>query len=162
MIKFQKIVHDVESLLPDLVAKFAECREIEVLYLYGSRTGVRISPLSDVDLAVVVSSQVNRERLFDLQLRMLGEATKALRTNEVDLQILNKLPIQAQYAIMKKKRILFCRDHARRAEFESGVISRYLDFKPFLEEQYRAVRQRIRNYAIERKLSDGRTRALNG
>jgi predicted nucleotidyltransferase len=147
MIKFRKIAHDVESMFPVLVAKFAEHPEIDLLYLYGSRAGGRISPLSDVDLAVLLSPTVYRSAHLDIQLRMVGEAAKALRTDEVDVQILNGLPVQAQYAILKNNKVLFCRDESSRVDFEAEVISRYLDFEPFVEEHYRAMYQRIRSHA---------------
>lgn len=147
MIKFHKIAHDVESMFPVLVAEFARQPEIEVLYLYGSRAGGRISPLSDVDLAVLLSPAVDRFAHLDIHLRMIGEAAKALRTEEVDVQILNRVPVQAQYAILKNKKVLFSRDEIRRVNFEAEVISRYLDFGPLLEEHYRAMHERIQAHA---------------
>lgn len=105
MIKFRKINHDVESLLPVLVERLVECPEIDLLYLYGSRAGGRVSPLSDVDLAVLLTPRTRREQYLDIQLKLIGIATEALRTDEAELHILNNLPVQAQYAMLKKKRV---------------------------------------------------------
>lgn len=148
MIKHRKITHHVESLFPTLVKQIAGRSEVEVLYLYGSRASDRISPLSDVDLAVLVSSQLSRDRRFDLRMTLIGLAMEILRTDEVDLQILNELPVQAQYAILKNRKVLFSRDNFRRIDFESAVVSRYLDFKSFLEEQYEAMHKRIEDRAL--------------
>ena len=148
MIKYAKITHPIEPLLPLLVESFEAHRSVDVLYLYGSRAGGRISSLSDIDLAVLVSGSVEKRELLDIRLQMIGEATSVLKTDEVDLQILNDIPVQAQYSILKNKRVLYCRDEFIRAEFEAGVVTRYLDFKPFLDDHYRAMYQRIEDRAI--------------
>ena len=148
VIKYAKINHPIEPLLPLLVEAFETNQSVDVLYVYGSRAGGRISSLSDIDLAVLVSGSVEKRELLDIRLQMIGEATSVLKTDEVDLQILNDIPVQAQYSILKNKRVLYCRDEFIRAEFEAGVVTRYLDFKPFLDDHYRAMYQRIEDRAI--------------
>jgi predicted nucleotidyltransferase len=156
MIKFRKIVHDVEVLIPAVVERLSAFPEVDVLYLYGSRVGGRISPLSDVDLAVLLSKSRNKNELVDLRLTLIGEATAALKTDEIDLQILNDIPMQAQFAILKNKKVLYCRNEFKRVAFEGDVVSRYLDFRPFLEEQYTAMHQRIEDRASSGGLKDMR------
>lgn len=143
MIKFHKIEHDVGSLFPALVEELARDPVIDVLYLYGSRVVGPVTPLSDVDLAVLVAPTVEKDRLFDLHLRLIGDATRILQTDEADLQIVNSMPVQMQYSVLQSKRVLFCRDEVRRVNFESSVLVRYLDLKPMLEEQFRAMHRRI-------------------
>lgn len=143
MIKYQRITHDVDVLIPTLVDQFKGYREVDVLYLYGSRAGGRISPLSDVDLAVLVSKSLNKKEWYELLLALMGVAASTLKTDEVDLQILNNIPLQAQYSILKNKKMLFCRSESRRTEYEEEVVVRYLDFRPILDAQYEAMYRRI-------------------
>lgn len=147
MIRSDKITHNVEVLLPAVQERFSAFPQVEVLYLYGSRAGGRVSPLSDVDLAVLLSESTKKKELLDVRLALIGEATEALKTDEIDLQVLNEIPVQAQYAILKNTKVLYCRNEFKRVEFEGDVVSRYLDFKPFLEEQYLAMYHRIEDRA---------------
>jgi hypothetical protein len=52
---------------------------------------------------------------------------------EFDVKILNYSPVEFQHEVLKKGMVVFSRDENRRIEYESKLISTYLDFKGMYE-----------------------------
>jgi len=127
-----------------MVNYFSSINEVECVYLFGSYVRKDVTPLSDVDIAVYLSSRVSRDKYFDLRLRLYGEAMRLLRTEEVDVVLLNQAGIQFAYEIILTGKILYERDQMNRITFETRTIDRYLDFKPVLLIQQEYFLQQIR------------------
>lgn len=135
MIKYKKINHEkVKNNLVHLTDLFASIEEIIAVYLFGSYGTGHILPLSDVDIAVLFKSDISKQRMEELELRIWEELTKKLKTEEIDLVILNNAPLQIKYGILETSRLVYCADHKQRMDFEGWAIKRYLDFKPLREE----------------------------
>ncbi len=106
--------------------------QVRLVYLFGSQVGGTTGPLSDVDLAVLLTddaplakSRGELEHLF----------STVLEGYRLDLIILNQAPIELAYAVIAEGKILYQRDLAERVEYEATVMSRYGDFLPFLRAQ---------------------------
>lgn len=50
--------------------------------LFGSQATGKVGPLSDVDVAVWADPALDPSRRFDLRLELMGEASRALHTDE--------------------------------------------------------------------------------
>lgn len=144
MIKFKKIEHDPRKYFPKLAEMLKKDKDIIAAYIFGSYASNNIGPLSDVDIAILLNKKFPKDNYFDKQLELIGEVSHILRTDEVDVVILNRAPYPFAYGILSKNKLLFCRDDSERVKFQTKVIKEYLDFEPFLEENYRYLHRRIK------------------
>jgi uncharacterized protein len=142
VIKHHRIRHDIYPLLPDVRTRLAEEDEVLFAYLFGSDGRGNPGPLSDVDIAVFAHPE-RAEDLWRLRLRLIGVVTETLRTDEVDLVILNEANVSLCYQVLESKRILFSRDEARRMAFEARTVQLYLDAEPLRRRSWDALVKRI-------------------
>jgi predicted nucleotidyltransferase len=125
MIKFKKIPLNIEELLPGAIRYLESQPEVRFAYLFGGLAAGRRGPLSDIDLAVYLKEGSRASRV---KIRLLYNLIDLLRTEEIDLVILNAAPLPLAYRILKNKRILMDRDPFLRHRYESLIIREYLDF----------------------------------
>ncbi len=112
-------------------------------YLYGSRRLDPDLPGADIDVAVYLKPADVKEYVRrDKELTALLVAH--LHTDAVDLRIINVVPLVFQYRILKDGTILFSRDEQQRSEFEAGVMARFFELKPYLDEYREMLCLRIR------------------
>lgn len=148
MIRFKKITQDVELLFGALREALEAREEVIFAYIFGSYAKMKPAPLSDVDVAVYIDPlKISKEMLFDEKLELIGIITGALRTDEVDLVMLNETPISFVYQILKNKKILFSKDEKGRVGFEAGCLALYFDTEP--------LRKRAED-ALVRRIEEGR------
>jgi len=112
----------------DLLKQFFEKKSyIKVAYLFGSQAEEKASPLSDVDIGVLIDEKMGKEQRLELKLELISELSKLLKTDKIDLIIMNNASINLNYEIIKCGKILFEKDAASRILFESMILSKYLD-----------------------------------
>ena len=125
MIKFKEIPLNIEELLPGAIRYLENQAEVRFAYLFGGLAAGRRGPLSDIDLAVYLG---DRNRLSRVKMELLNNLIDLLRTEEIDLVLLNTAPLPLAYRIIKNKRLLVDRDPFLRHRYESLIIREYLDF----------------------------------
>ena len=86
----------------------------------------RVTPLSDVDIAVYVS---NDSDLSVYKLELFDKLTGVLGTAELDLIILNSAPLSLSGRIVQNRKVLVDKDHHRRYEYESIILRKFFDFR---------------------------------
>jgi len=101
--------------------------------LFGSQALDSAGPLSDVDISVWADPGLDRAERFDLRLELIGAATGALRTEEVDLVVLNDAPPLLRHRALRDSVRLVDRDPRCRIRLETRAILDYLDTKPLRE-----------------------------
>jgi len=111
-----------------------------VAYLFGSTVTGRTGPLSDVDVAVLVSGAARRQGVHEAYEDALCRALGSVR---LDLVCLNKAPSPLAYRVIRDGRLVFCRDPRAREAFEVATVMRYLDFQPVRNAAFQAGRRRI-------------------
>ena len=111
--------------------------------LFGSQATGKAGPLSDVDIAVWLDPGLSDSDRFRLRLELTGRATSALRTNEVDLVVLNDAPPLLKHRAVRSAVRLLDRDPVARVRLESRAVAEYLDTKPLRDRLTRAMRVRI-------------------
>ena len=121
----------------DGVENYLESRkDVLFAYLFGSLSKGKLSPLSDVDVAVFL----REGDLSDKRLEILGNLIEILKTDEVDLVILNTAPLPLRMRIIQDKTLLADNEPFARHVFESATIRTFLDFskieKQILEKRY--------------------------
>jgi hypothetical protein len=117
---------------------------IAAVYLFGSHARGTATRLSDIDIAVLLHSTIDESRYFALRLEYISRIMEMLRTERVDVVVLNSAPPQLAYEIVSRGTLLLDRDPRYRAAFEADRIGRFLDFKPFLAVQLRAMKEHLK------------------
>ena len=136
MIKNKSIKQDILRLLPKVETYLRYRKDVQFAYLFGSYAKGKITPLSDVDIAVYLSgSNFSQKRL-----EILGGLIEVLKTDEIDLVILNTAPLPLKIRILRNRKLLVDRTPLVRHAFESTTMRVYLDFskleKRILERRY--------------------------
>jgi predicted nucleotidyltransferase len=80
------------SRIEQLVPTFAADDAIVLAFLFGSYAHGQGNALSDVDIALVLSSSVPPGNYLDYRLRYFSEVSKVLHDDRVDVIILNHAP----------------------------------------------------------------------
>ena len=123
---------------------FARRREVLVAYLFGSHARGKATPISDVDVAVLLSEAVPRETYLDYRIALMQELTRVFRSDEVQVVIVNQAPPLLAYKVIVEGKPLFCRDEVARLRFRTDATRRYLDTKALRRVQDTATARRIR------------------
>lgn len=103
-------------------------------YVFGSWAIGRVSPGSDVDIAIFASKELGWKDLVSMAMDL--EDSLGLK---VDLVYLNKAPLLLAYEVVSKGILILDRDPERRVDFEVRAIREFLDFKPRLTQYYDTV-----------------------
>lgn len=106
-----------------LEEQFKEDRKIAFAYLFGSSARGDEGPLSDVDIAVYLTQE--KDQLV-MRTKLMEKVAKTLGTDRIDVIVLNDATPVLGFAVVKDG-ILLKEDSSRRIEYESRVISEYLD-----------------------------------
>lgn len=127
-----------EEMLKRLKAPLSSFREIDVVYLFGSRARGDSTQESDWDFAVLLSKDFKDPydlvRLIDIIARDLGVSDE-----QINLVILNDAELELTYAVISEGLIVFERDVERRVDFEVLTLESYMDFKPVLDQMRRSL-----------------------
>lgn len=142
---------DMANLISRLNTYFAMQGKVALAYLFGSLARGQAGPLSDIDVAVLLTPDVPAENYFDERLRIMGDLMDLLNQNEVDVAILNQAPLALAYRVLRDGVLLYCASQDVRVQYTARIVSLYLDFKPVIERHERAILERAR----QGKLFDG-------
>jgi predicted nucleotidyltransferase len=118
-------------------------KDIVFAYLYGSAVYHPYLPGGDIDLAVYLKP-ADMKVYIRKETELTVSLSSLLETDEIDLRILNVVPLVFQYSILKEGVLLLSRDEIQRAEFETNVMMRFFELKPYLEEYRLMLSQKIR------------------
>jgi len=126
MMKFERLPADILSRIPDLKESLLKDENIIFAYLFGGLTEGKVKPLSDIDISVYVRDTDN---LAEYKFNLFERLTDALRTNELDLIILNIVPISIAGRILQNKQILVDKDPPIRHAYESLTLRKFFDIR---------------------------------
>jgi predicted nucleotidyltransferase len=111
---------------------------VRLVYLFGSATDASRQSVRDVDLAILTEPLLELEDL----LRLRADLVAATRT-EIDLISLNDAPIVLAHEVVDSGRCLFAASPAIETDFVVRARARYVDWKPFRDEQWKNAGERI-------------------
>ncbi len=130
------------SRLDELIPILAKDEGIVLAFLFGSYAVGKATSLSDVDIALLLSSETPRDGYLRYQLRYSNLVSKMLRDNRMDVVILNTAsPLLAHEAI--KGQILFERSPEARVNYLVDVQRRFLDLKNFYAIDFAYMHRRL-------------------
>lgn len=114
-------------MIKELNEFFKKQSGVKLAYLFGSSAKGEKGKLGDIDIAVLLDESLSRKERFKLELELISELTSLLKTNSVDLAVMNDAPLSLNYEIIKANYPILVRDRAEKIDFEHGVLSNYLD-----------------------------------
>lgn len=113
--------------LEKVVNIFKSYKKIGLVYLFGSRATGKTGPLSDYDFAVYLDEKDSLKR-FDIRLELIGKVSIALKTDAVDLCIINDIEgPELKYDIVKNGKVIFEREPFK-VLVEPNILTEYFDF----------------------------------
>ncbi len=110
-----------------LIDFLSKQEHVRLVYLFGSVAKGKAGKLSDVDIAVLLDESLDKKQRFDLQLELISDISELLKTDKIDLVVINEAPLSLKFEIIKANCPLFVRDGMEKIDFEQMVMSRYLD-----------------------------------
>ena len=108
--------------------------EIEVAYIFGSVAQGKITPLSDIDIAILIDNEQIDENAYryGYKAEILSDFIKLFKTNAIDLVILNEANTLLRHRVLYAGKILHSKNEKKRIEFQTTTISKYNDYKQFM------------------------------
>ncbi|HBQ28458.1 MAG TPA: hypothetical protein DD719_03435 [Desulfotomaculum sp.] len=140
------IEHDFRRYISLLIEKLEKDQAITAIFLFGSYAQGKQTRLSDIDLAILLEPDYPQEDFFKKKLELLPVITSILRTDEVDLIILNCAPYSLAYRVLGQGKLLYEKEERRshRVNFQAQVYVGYFDFQPVEKVIHQGLRQRIK------------------
>ncbi len=139
----QRILTRLREVAPSIVAPYP----VDAAYVYGSVARGSVTPLSDVDIALLLSDALPPYERLMLELNIQGEIETADGLPAVDVRAIDEAPLMVRGRILEQGILIYERDHTRRVAFEVATRKRYFDFAP--------VARRLRDAFLERVHREG-------
>ena len=128
---------EIETIIKDFLQNRLE---INFAYIFGSFT---ISErYKDIDIAVYVNPNHNLNDLkiypFGYEAEILGRLCLILKTDKIDIIVLNKSNLLMSMQVFNSGKLLFEKDRFFRIKIENGIRHEYIDTEPYrrLKEKY--------------------------
>lgn len=118
-----------ETLISRLAEFFRSQEYVELAYLFGSTAEDLRGPLSDIDIGVYLSSRLTKRERIEKRLELTAELASFLKTDRIDLVVMNDSSPVINFEIVKPNVPLFIRDEDFKIDVEQKIMSRYLDRK---------------------------------
>jgi predicted nucleotidyltransferase len=142
MIKERKIKHNLFPLLEELKIKFEKDCDIIFCYIFGSYATGKIKPLSDIDFAFYFKENID---FFEKKLEILSVIEETLKTDEVDIVVLNDIPPSFFKEIYNKKIVFIDKDKNKRFEFEIKKLREFFETEKLRELSEKSLIKRIKS-----------------
>ncbi len=115
------------------IARIAKANDLDLVYLFGSFVTGTANPLSDLDVAVLLSKSFANDPFGTKRSHLVVEFAQLFKSDRVDLVILNTAPFSVSFTVVHEGVLLYATNEDFRVQFETTTILNYLDFQPFEE-----------------------------
>lgn len=113
---------------------FSNDKRILAAYLFGSRADGSEHQQSDIDIGIMIDYKYENEFKLDDEIELEISIETQLKTNNIDLVVLNKKPLVLQFRILAPYKVVYSRDDNKRCDMEEYIIRSYHDFLPRLNQ----------------------------
>lgn len=121
-----RLPDDILSRIEKLGSVFDKDSRIVFAYLFGGLAKGTQKPLSDVDIAVFLTSAMTGG---DAKADLSGLLSDVLGTDEFDLVVLNNAPLSLVGRILGARRVITDKQPHLRHVFESRIMREFFDFR---------------------------------
>jgi len=128
MIRFKPLPEDIEQRLTQASGYLQSHPKVGFAYIFGGLARDRRGTLSDLDIAVWLTTTRSAGRTKQ---EMLEHLVDVLGTEEIDLVVLNaqeNVPLAGE--VLKACRVIVDKVPFERHKFESLAMRKYFDFEP--------------------------------
>jgi predicted nucleotidyltransferase len=130
------------------VARVLDARpEVLAGYVFGSVAAGRARSNSDVDVAVLLSPAAMKREPSRLRLRLLSDLGSALRSNHVDLVVLNTAPPALAQNVVAGGVVVSERSRSARVAFHVRTLNRFVDTQPLRDLHLERLKRRYASAA---------------
>lgn len=134
----------VETLSEKLRGYFVQRDEIRLVYIFGSIAKGCANKLSDVDIAVFISEDSTKNYPYGYRAQIITDIMKILKTNNVDLVVLNRASPFLRFQVLRYGKLIFCRSKLERARFQVRTFNEYNDTKRLVDFYFKENRKKLR------------------
>lgn len=112
---------------------------VKLVFLFGSAADLeRKIPVRDVDVAILTEPKLDFREFLGLRADAVDAAG-----GEIDLVPLNDAGVILKHEVAETGRCLYADPPEGETDFVCRAIMRYLDFKPYFDEQWRIAGERL-------------------
>ena len=128
MIRHSKLPKNILDRI-QYAANYLETRsDVLFAYLFGGLSKGEPKPLSDVDIAVYLSENAE---CIQAKSEIIENLVDILRTDEIDVIILNQSSLSLSMNVLKNNRVLVDKKPFLRHTYQSLIFRKYFDFNKF-------------------------------
>jgi len=117
--------------------------EVRVVYLFGSRARGAVFNFSDIDIGLLLNEDFVKESVYGYRADLTAELISLLRTDKIDLVVLNHAPPLLAHRVVRDGIVLHCKDESERIAFEVKMLNRFLDTAPLRERQNKYLKKSV-------------------
>lgn len=106
---------------------FKKYPQVKLAYLFGSQANGTAGPMSDYDFAIYLNEK-NSQKRFDVRLKLMSELSLLLKTDAVDVIVINDTESpDLKYDIIKEGKLLL-EKAPYKLLVEPKILNEYFDF----------------------------------
>jgi predicted nucleotidyltransferase len=136
------------SIFRSALPRILDGQPVGLVYLYGSSAKDQATPLSDVDVALVVDEGLSPLERLKLVLRIQVDLAEGCDIRNADVRIVNDAPLVFRGRVACEGILVFSRDEAERITFETTTRLRYFDYLPIHRELQNAFFTNLRERGL--------------
>lgn len=107
-----------------------ERHHVAFAYLFGSQARAATHPLSDIDVAVHLTEEVEPASYLSVRLALAADLATLLGTDNLDVALLNEAPVALGYRVVREGVVVHRGDEKARIGHWATVVDRYIDMEP--------------------------------
>ena len=121
---------DTNELLTRVKRALLPLADVRAAFVFGSRATGRARPDSDIDIAVLLAKAPRSEERKNVSWSLLTALGSELRSDRVDLVLLNEAPPKLAFHVLKHGLLAFARDPVELHRFRVRTYSLHADYEP--------------------------------
>lgn len=134
----------LKALSEKLKEYFVQRDEIRLVYIFGSVAKGCANKLSDIDVAVFISESSTKDYPYGYRAQIIADLMKILKTNNVDLVVLNRASSFLRFQVLRYGKPIFCRSELERVKFQVRTFNEYNDTKRLIDLHFKENQKKLR------------------
>lgn len=134
----------INEIQKNKIKEIAEKYHLNLVLLFGSQATGKTHKESDFDIAYLPKKNLSYDNEIDINFQFIN----IFRHDRVDTVDMRKAPALLLYAIFRECLVLFKKDDLIFPTYRAYAFKKYIEAKPFYEERFKKLKEKIKNYDI--------------